>query len=92
MNKCLKIILKIEAKEGVLQDFIQKNAKKSKIEGIAQAIDKETVKIIAFGSNENIDEFIDSLYAGYKNIKPTVIEVEPFLRDKDYRGVFRVIE
>ena len=92
MNKCLKIILKMEVKEGLLQDFIQKNAKKYNIEGTAQAIDKETIKIISCGLNENIDDFVDSLYKGYKNQTPTIVEVEPFLKDRDYRGVFRLIE
>jgi acylphosphatase len=92
MNKCLKITLQIEVKDGMLQNFIQKNAKKYNIEGTVQAIDKHTVKIIICGSGEEMDEFVDSLYKGYKDIKPSVIEVEPFLKDKDYRGVFRLIE
>lgn len=92
MMKCLKIILQIDITEGLLQNFVQKNAKKFNIEGTAQAIDKKTAKIIACGTNENMESFVDSLYKGYKDQKPSVVEVEPFLRDKDYRGVFRVIE
>jgi acylphosphatase len=92
MNKCLRITLQIKIEEGTLQNYIQKNAKKFNIEGIAQAVDKETIKIIACGESENIDKFVDSIYAGYKDAKPTIIEVEPFLKDKDYRGVFRLIE
>ena len=59
---------------------------------MAQAIDAHTIKIIACGSNKDLEEFMDSLYIGYKNIKPSGMESEPFLRDKDYRGVFRIIE
>lgn len=91
MNKCLRISLQIKVEEGLL-DHMQKNAKKFKVEGTAQSVDKQTVKIIACGESENVDKFIDSLYAGYKELKPVVIEVEPFLKDKDYRGVFRLIE
>jgi acylphosphatase len=92
MNKCLKIVLEIKIEEGLLQDFIQKNAKKFNIEGIVQAIDQNTIRIIACGSNDNVDKFMDLIYAGYKKQIPTIIEVEPFLKDKDYRGVFRLIE
>lgn len=92
MNKCLRITLQIKVEETLLQNYIQKNAKKFDIEGTAQAIDKQNIKIIACGESENIDKFMDTIYAGYKGITPVVIEVEPFLKDKDYRGVFRLIE
>jgi acylphosphatase len=92
MNKCLRITMHIKIREGMLQDYIQKNAKKFNIEGTAQAVDKEVIKIIACGKSDNIDNFIDSLYEGYKDVRPTIIDVEPFLKDKDYRGVFRLIE
>lgn len=92
MNKCLRITLQIKVQEGFLEDFIQKHAKKFGIEGTAQVVDKQIVKIVACGASEKIDQFIDAIYKGYKDQKPTVIEVEPFLKDKDYRGVFRLIE
>ena len=92
MNKCLRITLLIKMQDGILEDFIQKNAKKFSIEGTVQAVDKQTIKIVACGANDNIDKFVDAIYKGYKDEKPTVIEVEPFLKDKEYRGVFRLIE
>ncbi len=91
MNKCLKISLAINNAQGLLESFIQKNAKNFKIEGIAYLAEGQ-IKITACGSAENLDEFVDSLYKGYKDIKPSLIEVEPFLKDKDYRGIFRIIE
>jgi len=92
MNRCLKINMIIEIKEGLLENLIRKNAQKFKIEGYAQAMDKKTVKIVACGKSDDIDSFLDALYKGHKNTKPSSLEVDPFLRDKDYRGVFRVIE
>jgi acylphosphatase len=92
MNKCLRITLQIEVTNGLLENFIQKNAKKFKVEGSAQVINKQVIKIVVCGTTEQMDEFVDSLYQGYKEVKPAVIEVEPFLKDKDYRGVFRIIE
>lgn len=92
MNKCLKITLILKSTEGILQNFVQKNAQKFNIEGTVQSADNETIKIIACSKVDNLDKFIDSLYQGYKNNVPQIIEIEPFLKDKDYRGVFRIIE
>ena len=41
---------------------------------------------------EGVDAFLDELHksAGAAELKE--IEIEPFLKDKDYRGVFRIIE
>lgn len=91
MNKCLKINLVIKNGQGLLESFIQKNAKKCKVEGVA-FIAENQIKITACGTAENLDEFVDSLYKGHQDVKPSLIEVEPFLKDKDYRGIFRIIE
>ncbi len=85
-------MIKLEIIGELSDDVIHTNAHRLNIEGPAKLIDAETVRIIACGLNENIDDFVDSLYKGYKNAKPSIIEVEPFLRDRDYRGVFRLIE
>ena len=96
MNRCLKILFLIEetGKDNFLQDFIQKNAKNLKIEGTAQVIEPRKVKIVACGQEEAVDKFIEIIYQGTAKSKAMFgnIEVEPFLRDRDYRGVFRIIE
>lgn len=91
MNKCLKINLIIQDAQGLLESFVQKNAKKYNIEGTA-FLSENIIKIIACGDSDKLDEFVDSLYKGYKDVKPSLIEVEPFLKDKEYRGIFRIIE
>ena len=50
------------------------------------------VKIVACGIKDKMDTFIDILHQGSTASRPEDIEVEPFLKEKEYRGVFRVIE
>ena len=94
MNKCLRITLQGKFPEGFLRGFVQKHAKKLNLEGTAQRVngDGETARIIACGQKDAVDSFLDFLYKGLAAIDLNVIEVEPFLNEKDYRGVFRVIE
>lgn len=83
----------MKADEALLRNFIQKHATALSIEGTVHIEDEEKVLIIACGVGDAVDLFLDELYKGYKNNKPSVAEVEPFLKgDKDYRGVFRIIE
>lgn len=81
----------IQDAQGLLESFVQKNAKKYKIEGTA-VLSEDMIKIIACGNSDQLDEFVDSLYKGHGDIQPSLVEVEPFLKDKDYRGIFRIIE
>lgn len=93
MNKCLRITFIADFPEGFLQSFIQKHAKKLQLEGIAQVIGPgKKVRIIACGAKDDVDAFLDILHKGSSACDLENIEVEPFLKDKDYRGVFRVIE
>lgn len=92
MNKCLSVTLTLKSYDDDLISFIQRSAKRLKVEGTLQAVDKKTLKLVACGKSEEVDKFMDSVYSGNKSTKPSAVEVEPFLRDKDYRGVFRVIE
>lgn len=92
MNKCLRVTLFLKSYSDDLVASIQKTAKKLKVEGTIQSIDKKTLKLIACGKSEAVDLFMDQIYKGHKNEIPLDVEVEPFLRDRDYRGVFRIIE
>lgn len=87
MNQCVRITVVVNASMVLLRSLIQKNAQKLSIEGVGSILDHGTVKIIAYGPHNAIDEFIDALYS----IKPSLIEVEPFIKDRDYRGIFRMI-
>jgi len=91
MNQCVKITLVVKASRDLLCNVIKKNAERLAIEGIGNAEGPDKIKIVAHGPHDAIDEFIDVLYVGYKGARPTIVEVEPFLKSRDYRGVFRVI-
>ena len=91
MNKCLRITLEGEVPEGFLRSFIQKHARELELEGTAQVIDG-SVRVVVCGTVERVDDFLDVLHKGSSAYRPQDVEVEPFLKDKDYRGVFRVIE
>lgn len=92
MNKCLKITLTLNPKEGFLQNVIQQNARKFELEGIVQALSSDKVKIIVCGEKEQVDFFVDSIHKESVQAAIKDIEIEPYIKDRDYRGVFRVIE
>lgn len=92
MIKSVKILLVTKVLDDAVYDFIQKSARKLSIEGVAQVEDEGTIKIVACGSKENIDMFVDLLHKGTSKIKFNSIELEPFIKEKDYRGVFRIIQ
>lgn len=76
-----------------LRTVIQKHAKNLDIEGIAQAINSsKKVRIIACGIKDSVDDFIDILHKNFSEHAIQDVEIEPFIRDKDYRSVFRIIE
>lgn len=91
MNKCLKITLTVEPKEGLF-NAIQKHARTAELEGVVQAISADKVRIVICGDKEHVDTFVDALHKESAKQPIKDIEIEPYVKDKDYRGVFRVIE
>lgn len=92
MKKCLKIAFSGKFTIDFLHTFVQKHAKQLLLEGTAQEVEPRQFKIIVCGEREAIDEFVDVLHKGTATISLQEIEIEPFLTEKDYRNVFRVIE
>jgi len=93
MNKCLRIEFSGDVPQGFLQKIIQKHARKLELEGTAQVLSGQNkVKIIVCGNKDRIDNFLDLLHKESAKVVLEGMEVEPFLKKKDYRGVFRVIE
>lgn len=92
MNKCIKITLKGEPTAEFIYNVIQKHARKLSLEGLAQPLQGNGIKIIVCGEKEQVDNFVDLIHKESDESSINDIEVEPFLKDKDYRGVFRVIE
>jgi acylphosphatase len=93
MNKCVRISFNIAYPENFLRTFVQKYASELGLEGLAQVahVEQRTVVMVCGPKNE-VDEFVDILHKGSKDVQLQGLEVEPFLKVKDYRGVFRVIE
>jgi acylphosphatase len=92
MSQCLRIVLTMNLPEDFLHNFIKKSARQLDLEGTVQLESDNTIRIIACGSKQSIESFLDALHAqGAKHFLDAV-EVEPFIKDRDFRGVFRVIE
>jgi acylphosphatase len=92
MKKCLKITLISKMLGGGLRDSVQDAARKLDLEGTIQFVEPNEFVIIACGSKENIDGFLDNLHQGFGVNVPDDVIVEPFLKEKDYRGIFRILE
>lgn len=92
MKKCLKIVFNLHLPEGFLRDFVQKNARDLAVEGTVQVVDPNVVTIVACGEKNNVDLFLDIIHQGIALHVPENVMVEPFLKEKDYRGIFRILE
>jgi len=94
MNKCLRIALTTQASTDFLYSVIQKHARKLGLEGMAQMIDPKGnhIRITVCGPAVDLDHFIDLIHKETTKFDVHDMEVEPFLKDKDYRSVFRVID
>ncbi len=93
MNKCVRINFVADYPTGFLQDFVQKHARELGLEGLAQSMPTEkNTMVLVCGPKEEVDKFVDLIHRGTKSVQLKDISVEPFLKVKDYRGVFRVIE
>jgi acylphosphatase len=92
MKKCLKITLMSGVPDGGFRDSVQVAARKMGLEGTVQFVEPNEIVIIACGSKESIDSFLDNLHEGFGVSAPEEVQVEPFLKEKDYRGIFRILE
>lgn len=92
MRKCLKITLTGTFAKDFVHDVIQHHARELQLEGTAQQVIPSQIRIILCGMQDLLDSFLDVLHAGSASWHIDDIEIEPFLHEKDYRGVFRVIE
>lgn len=92
MSQCLRITVFIESSKKKLPTIIQKKARDLSIEGTVQAGENSTFLIIVCGNKEKVDEFVDMLHQEIAQKTIQDITIEPFVKTKDYRGVFRIIE
>ncbi len=92
MKKCVKILFEVEKAQHVLETFVAKKAEAFRIEGVGQHIKSGLIQLYACAQEEQIDEFIDSLYVGTAQIRLQNINIETCPTDRSYRGVFRIVE
>ncbi|MDP3787873.1 MAG: acylphosphatase [Candidatus Chromulinivorax sp.] len=92
MKKCVKISFEIEDAQKILETFVAKQAEKFGIEGVGQQIKKGLIQLYACAQEEQVDEFIDSLYVGMPKVQLKNIKIETCPTDRSYRGVFRIVE
>ncbi len=93
MSQCLRITFVVEdSSKPSLSEIIQKEAKKLHLEGVVQAAQTDRISVVACGHSDEIETFLDLLYKEMALQQCDCVEVEPFFKDKDYRGVFRIIE
>ena len=94
MNKCLRIALTTHSSTDFLHSFIQKHARKLGLEGMAQMSGPKNneIRITICGPAVDLDYFIDLIHKETEKFDVNNMEVEPFLKDRDYRSVFRVID
>lgn len=91
MKQCLKIKIIGKVQDSDYLSFAQKHARVLGIEGTIQGSDEGSVVIHACGLSEKLDLFIDHLYKGTSSSTIEDLVVEPFINEKDFRSVFRII-
>lgn len=92
MKKCIKVQFYTKNPQEFLKHVIPPGVKNFRVEGIAQAIDAQTIQVFICAEQEELDNFLDLIYENIDRYTLENIEVEPFLKDRDFRGVFRVVE
>ncbi len=91
MSRCIKMTFVVRRSSEQLFEDIQKYARSSDVEGFVMASTPTTIKMIACGNSENLETFLDRVDDIIARQGGHDVEVDPFLKDKDYRGVFRIM-
>ena len=92
MSQCLRITCIVGRARELLYSIVEQQAERLDLEGVILPCDDTSIRVVACGSKEKIEAFLDALYQSAADNKLSALEVEPFLKDRDYRGIFRVVE
>jgi acylphosphatase len=90
MRKCLIIKVTGNVQTEAYKTAIQKSAQALNIEGTIQN-QENGVLVYACGLSDNLDKFTDTFYSATDKSKIKDITTEPFVSEKGYRNVFRII-
>lgn len=91
MSRCIKMTFNVSKATDKMLQVVQQQALALELEGLVVASTPENVKIVACGSSEKIDSFLDTIDEFIARSGGHNITIDPFLKDKDYRGVFRIM-
>jgi acylphosphatase len=91
MKKCLKIHVSGNVHGVGYRAYTQKQASSLNIQGSVQNSEDGSVLIYACGDSMDLEKFIDYLYKGTAASLVEDLIAEPFINEKDFRGVFRII-
>lgn len=92
MKKCLRISVGHKGSTEFVQE-VHKKGSKLGIEGTLQSVPADgQMVIIACGLKDQVDQFVDVLHKHAAQEGIVDISIEPFVKAKDYRGAFRIIE
>ena len=91
MDQNLMVTLIVGKAKSFLDEFAKKYANTYGLEGSARLVSEKQVKLIICGDSDRVDDFISLLYQNFEKYKIEDISVEPYFRERDYRGIFRVI-
>jgi len=92
MYKCVK--LQVICSKNYPQElipFVEQAAKKSAIEGSLVVKAPQLIEILAAGTKQSVDAFIEQVESSVGQYSDVELEIEPAFKERDYRGVFRVI-
>jgi hypothetical protein len=92
MNKCVKIVIKAQGADLLrIREISERASREYLIEGTLYLYTPYSAELIIAGSKERVDSFIDAIYGAVHDASRCDIVIEPGSKERDYRGVLRVI-
>lgn len=91
MSRCIKMTFEVKNGNERLFEEIQKKAREYQLEGFIMASSPQAIKMIACGVSADLEVFLDTVDEIIVRQGGQNVEIDPFLKDKDYRGVFRIM-
>lgn len=92
MQKCIRLTVRSDQQFlPELRVLIERFAKDYEVEG-ALYVKPDQLTVVVAGEKHAVDEFLDQVYRDMQADLRVSFEIEAALKDRDYRGVFRVIE
>lgn len=97
MRKCIKMIVTDYHDIDAFYKAVKKYADFAQVEGVAEPLSEEELQIVVYGPKESVDDFVCAvedavITVAEESSQGSGLMVEPFIKEEDYRGVFRFIK